>query len=51
MADKIIVLSEKPTQIKKIIDVALPRRRDMNTLTSERFNIIKREVINEFSNK
>lgn len=50
MADKIIVLSEKPTTVKKIIDVDIPRERDLSLLTSEKFNKIKKEVINEFSN-
>ncbi|MFT4303520.1 MAG: ABC transporter ATP-binding protein [Candidatus Woesearchaeota archaeon] len=50
MADKIVVLSQKPTEVKKIINVDLPRERDLNILTSERFNQIKEEIINEFKN-
>ncbi|MBW2981643.1 ABC transporter ATP-binding protein [Candidatus Woesearchaeota archaeon] len=51
MADKIIILSEKPARVKKIVDVNLPRNRDMKILTSRRFNRIKKEVINEFANE
>lgn len=50
MGDKIIVFSETPTNIKKVIDVNIPRDRNVSLLTSERFNKIKREVMDEFQN-
>lgn len=50
MGDRIIVLSDKPTVIKKSIDIVLPRPRDFGILTTEEFIKIKQEVVNAFNN-
>lgn len=50
MADKIIILSDKPTNIKKIINIDLPRDRDQSILTTQKFFELKKEVLNVFQN-
>lgn len=45
MADKLIILSDKPTKIKKIINISLPRERDV---TSQEFVKIKKVVLDAF---
>jgi len=51
MADRIVVLSCKPTRIKKVIQVNLPKERTSSIIISEEFNQIKKEVLNELSKK
>ncbi|MBU0979533.1 MAG: ABC transporter ATP-binding protein [Nanoarchaeota archaeon] len=48
MADKVIILSDKPTRVKRIIDVNLPSDRNHGIMTHERFIGIKRRILNEF---
>lgn len=51
MANKIIILSEKPTTVKKTITIDLPRKRDWNILTTVKFNKIREEILAEFMNE
>ena len=50
MADKIVILSDKPTKIKNIINVKLTRNRDPSIVTTKGFFEIKKEVLNAFFN-
>ena len=45
LADRIIVLSYKPTNVKAIIEVPLPRPRTFNMLTSEIYGEIKEHIL------
>ena len=45
LADKIVVLSYKPTAVKAIIEVDLPRPRDFTMLTSPRYGELKNKII------
>ncbi len=48
LADKIVILSERPAKIKKIIKVNLPRPRNLAILTSKKFFEIRNKVIKIF---
>ena len=50
MADRIIVLSDKPTTIKNIVHVNMPRPRNVSMLSSRKFSTIKEDVLNAFFN-
>jgi NitT/TauT family transport system ATP-binding protein len=45
LADKLMVMTNKPTQIKKVIDVDLPRPRDWKMATSTRYRELKAEAL------
>ena len=45
LADRIIVLSYKPTAVKAIIDVPLPRPRAFNMLTSDIYGRLKEQIL------
>jgi NitT/TauT family transport system ATP-binding protein len=45
LADNLIVLSNKPTKVEKIIDIKLPRPRNYNMLTSAEAFEYKRETM------
>ena len=45
LADRVIVLSNSPTVVKKMIDVDLPRPRDVRMLSSKRFGEIHGEIL------
>lgn len=45
LADEIVVLSYKPTTVKAIIEVDLPRPRDFTMLTSPRYGELKNKII------
>lgn len=45
LADRIVVLSYKPTSVKAIIDVPLPRPRTFNMLTSEVYGSLKEQIL------
>lgn len=45
LADEIVVLSYKPTAVKVIIEVDLPRPRDFTMLTSPRYGELKNKII------
>ena len=45
LADQIVVLSYKPTNVKAIIDVPLPRPRQFHMLTSEIYGHLKEHIL------
>ena len=45
LADRIVVLSYKPTNVKAIIDVPLPRPRQFHMLTSETYGHLKEHIL------
>jgi len=45
LSDRIYVLSERPATVQEIIEVDIPKPRDMAVVTSERFNQIKRHIL------
>jgi NitT/TauT family transport system ATP-binding protein len=45
LADRVIVLSSAPTRTKKVIDIDLPRPRDLRMLTTPRFAQIHAEIL------
>jgi len=46
LADRLIVLTNRPTRVKKIIEVDLPRPREISLLGSRRFLELKQEALN-----
>lgn len=46
LADRIIVLSYKPTQVKEIVEVQIPRPRDVHLFTSTQYGDLKERVLN-----
>ncbi len=49
LTDKIVILSNQPTKVKRVISVGLPRPRKQEMKLSAAFQKIKREVLNCFS--
>ena len=45
LADRIVVLSYKPTDVKAIFDVPLPRPRAFNMLTSDIYGSLKEQIL------
>ena len=45
LADRVVVLSNRPTSVRKIIDIKLPRPRDFHQLTSSEAFDYKREAM------
>ena len=45
LADNLLVMTNKPSNIKKVIEVDLPRPRDWNMVTSKRYLEIKAEAL------
>jgi NitT/TauT family transport system ATP-binding protein len=45
LADRIVVLSYKPTRVKAIIDVPLKRPRNFQMLTSEAYGVLKAKIL------
>lgn len=45
LADKLVILTNKPTSVKKIIDIKLQRPRDFALMTSGEFAMYKREAL------
>lgn len=45
LADKLLMMTNKPTKVKKAIDVDLPRPRDWKMATSARYREIKAEAL------
>ncbi len=48
LADKVVVLSPRPTTVKRIFTVTLPRPRTLDMLASEAFNNLRKEILNAF---
>jgi NitT/TauT family transport system ATP-binding protein len=46
LADRLIVLTNRPTRIKKIMPIDLPRPREIAMLGSKRFLELKQEALN-----
>lgn len=51
LSDKVILFSKRPAKIKKIIKINLPRPRNKNILTSERFLEYKKTILKEIENE
>jgi len=45
LADRLLVLSAKPTAVKEVLDVDLPRPRDFRVLTSHRYALLKQHAL------
>ena len=45
LADRVVVLSNRPTNVRKIIDITLPRPRNFNMLSSSEAYEYKREAM------
>jgi NitT/TauT family transport system ATP-binding protein len=45
LADRLIVLSPSPASVRTVIDVDLPRPREVKMLASPRFGDIHKEVL------
>ncbi len=45
LADKLVMLTNKPTKVKKSIDIELPRPRDFSLITSPEFAMYKKEAL------
>ncbi len=45
LADRLLILSAKPTSVKHILDIDLPRPRDFHILTSPRYAELKQEAL------
>jgi NitT/TauT family transport system ATP-binding protein len=44
LADRVVVMTARPGQVKDVIDVDLDRPRDTNVVTSDRFNELQRRA-------
>ncbi|MCX5909771.1 MAG: hypothetical protein NTY64_21995, partial [Deltaproteobacteria bacterium] len=45
LADRLMVLSNRPAKVRKVIDIDLPRPRDFHLLTSKEFLNYKRDAL------
>jgi len=45
LADRLLILTAKPTSVKRVLDVDLPRPRDFHVLTSQRYGELKQEAL------
>jgi ABC-type nitrate/sulfonate/bicarbonate transport system ATPase subunit len=45
LSDRIYLLSQRPARVIRIFDIELPRPRDLDVLTSPKFNQLKQEII------
>jgi NitT/TauT family transport system ATP-binding protein len=45
LADRLLILSAKPTSVKQVLDIDLPRPRDFHVLTSRRYAELKQEAL------
>jgi ABC-type nitrate/sulfonate/bicarbonate transport system ATPase subunit len=45
LADRVVVMSPRPGRVSEILDVALPRPRDVDVLTTEPFVALKRRAL------
>jgi NitT/TauT family transport system ATP-binding protein len=45
LADRLLILSAKPTAVKQVLDVNLPRPRDFHVLASRRYGELKQEAL------
>jgi len=45
LADRLVILTNRPSRVKKIMDVDLPRPRTYQTLASSRYLALKEEAL------
>lgn len=45
LADKLIIMTNRPSKVKKILDVDLPRPRNFEIYTTKRYNELKQEAL------
>ncbi len=45
LADRLIVLTNRPTRVKKVMEIDLPRPREFHALTSKRYLELKQEAL------
>jgi NitT/TauT family transport system ATP-binding protein len=45
LADRLLILSARPTSVKHVLDVDLPRPRDFHVLTSQRYGELKQAAL------
>ena len=45
LADKLLILTNKPARVKKVIEVRLPRPRQFSMLTSKQYQVCKQEAL------
>lgn len=48
LADKVVLLTRRPTKVAEIVDVDLPWPRDLDVTTGERFMVLKRHCLERF---
>ena len=48
LADKVVLLTRRPTKVAEIVDVDLPWPRDLDVTTGERFMALKRHCLERF---
>ncbi len=48
LADKVVVLTERPARVKAVIEIDLPRPRNVGTRSSPRFFALRNQVLKEF---
>jgi NitT/TauT family transport system ATP-binding protein len=48
LADKVVLLTRRPTKVAEIVDVDLPWPRDLDVTTGERFMTLKRHCLERF---
>jgi NitT/TauT family transport system ATP-binding protein len=48
LADKVVLLTRRPTKVAEMVDVDLPWPRDLDVTTSERFMTLKRHCLERF---
>jgi NitT/TauT family transport system ATP-binding protein len=49
LADKVVLLTKRPTRVAEIVDVSLPWPRTLDVTTSDRFIALKRHCLDRFS--
>lgn len=48
LADRVVVLTKRPAQVKKVFDITLPRPRTQEMLENEEFFLLKNDVLVAF---
>jgi ABC-type nitrate/sulfonate/bicarbonate transport system ATPase subunit len=45
LADRVVVLAPRPTRVRRVVAVDLPRPRDLSVLTDPRFAALEAELL------